>query len=404
MGSLFLTGKAVGLASAGSGMMYGSNAAGWNPANLGMKDNPNFTMSLFSMGFSFGNNSFTPEYISETFVEGDTLFDEDKQDIIGKLDSDGFKLFPQMGIPVFGLSILDYAFNVDFHGHSYINFPADIFEMVFYGPLVDQNYDLGKFDASGEAYTTISFSAAKSLTPPQLLNELSVGATFKYILGNVYGGLDHAEGSILTTDDNLHADGKFQLINSTSGDGVGLDLSVAGITTYNDIYVGMTFGNLIGSLNWTEAEMNEFTFFHDGPIDLDSVQDKDYIDSLFVTTDTTYDADDFESTVPKYILFSASKSMIYDWMDFHFGWYQGLNDSPAHSTTPRLSFATEVNYLSFLPLRFGVSFGGLEKTQFTTGLGLDVPGWNMDFGFAWQRGLFFGAEGLSIGFSNTFGG
>lgn len=397
-------GRTVGLAAAGSGMMYGANAAGWNAANLGMKDNPNFSMSLLSMGFSFGNNSFTPEYISDSFIEGDTLFDEDKQDIIGKLDSDGLKLFPQIGIPIFGISVLDYALNVDFHGHSFIQFPTDIFEMALYGPQVDEYYDLSKFNASGEGYTTVSLSAAKSLTPPEFLNELSVGATFKFISGNGYGGIDEASGKILVSHDNLETDGAFKLIHSTSGDGVGLDLSVASRTAFEDIYVGLTLGNLIGEIRWTDAEIDEFTFFHEGAINMEKIQDKGYIDSLFTDSDTTYAAADFTTSMPRYVLLSASKQLLTDWTDFYFSWYQGLNDSPAHNTTPKISVATEISYISFLPLRLGMSFGGLEKTVLSTGFGIDIPSWKMDFGFAWQRGLFFGAEGLSIGFSNTFGG
>jgi len=399
-----LTGRSIGLAGAGSGMMYGSHAAGWNPANLGLKDNPGFTASFMSMGFSFGNNSFTPEYISETFVEGDTLFDADKQDILSNLDSDGFKLFPQVGIPILGISFIDYAFNVDFYGHSFVQFPADIFEMALYGPQVDENYDLSNFDAEGEGYLTFGLSAAKSFTPPDYFNELSVGATFKYIYGAAYGGLDDADGYILITNENLHTEGNFKMIHSTKGDGVGLDLAVAGRTAYQDIYFGLTLGNLIGDINWTEAEIDEFSFFHDGPIDLSKIQKKEYIDSLFTDSDTTYAASDFTTSLPMYIMLSASATMLTDWTDFHFGLYQGLNDSPAHNTTPKLSFGTELNYFSFLPVRFGISFGGLEKFQFSTGFGLDVPGWNMDFGFAWQRGLFLGVEGLTIGFTNTFGG
>jgi len=404
------TGRSVGLVAAGSGMMYGTNAAGWNPANLGMKENPRFTISLPTVGFSFGNNSFTPKYISETFVEGDTLFDDDKLDIIGNLDSDGFKLFPQMGIPLFGISFLEYAFNVDLHFHSFINVPADLFEMILYGPQTDQYYDLSKIDSEAEAYVTYSLSAAKNLTPPDFFNEFSVGATFKYFSGYGYGSVDEREGKILLTDDNIEVDGRYKLLYTFSddgslvGDGVGLDLAFAGRTVYEDIYVGVTIGNLIGNLSWTDAEYTERTFFHDGPIDIESIEDEDYLDSLITQSTVKSFAPDFITPLPRYILFSASKPMLTDWMDFHFGWYQGLNESSAHNRMPKLSFGTEISYFSFLPVRLGLSFGGLEKFQVATGFGIDVPGWKMDFGFAWQRGLFFGAEGLTIGFSNTFGG
>ena len=73
--------------------MYGSQAIGWNPANLGLHENPASSLTLLSFSTSLGNNAFSPKYIGNTFVEGDTLDHAKIEDILGKMSASKLKLY-----------------------------------------------------------------------------------------------------------------------------------------------------------------------------------------------------------------------------------------------------------------------------------------------------------------------
>ncbi len=406
------TGYSMGTAGANSSGMFGVRSVGWNPANLGLKNNPSFSFYLpVSFATGFGNNVFSPTFISDNFKKGEKLEQEQKNDIIDKLDADDLKFNMFLGLPALGVSIKSYAFNIDIHSYGYAKLPADIFEMAMTGPVTNTAYDLSNVEMEALAYSSASLSAAKPLKPPHpILSEFSVGATFKYLYGAAYSSLDKHVGYLeivldtLTVKGKYDAHGEYQVLNSLRGDGVGLDLAAAGRFEPYDIYGGVTFGNLVGVINWTDAEIQSIQFESKESVDIDSLTDDEYWKNFFSDTDTTYDAGDFSTALPKYMLLSAEKSFLREKVDLFFSWYQGLNDSPAHNKTPKISLGTELKYLTGVPLRFGLGLGGIEKYEFAFGFGVRTPFWQMDIGMSWYRGMFEGAHGFSIGMSNYFGG
>jgi len=398
------TGRSVGTAGAGSAAMFGVQAVGWNPANLGLSANPGLSITSLSFETSIANNSFTPTYISDTFVEGEVLDSLTKAEIIGKLKADDFKIYPHLTAPVFGVSVGKYAFNLDSHTYVQLRMPPDIFRMALTGPVVDEAYDIGAVEGEAYSYWTGSISAAKPLTPPSFLSELSLGATFKYIGGVGYGTLDKHNGEILITHEHIGVSGDYTLLYSTAGDGVGLDLAAAGWIKKFDLYCGVTFGNIIGSVNWTGVEAKDFSFeLDEDGIDMERLTDEEYLKNLFSDSTVTRDAADVRMPLPRYLLFSGGRSFSEGRVKTMMSWYQGLNESAAQSRTPRISLGTELNYVPVLPLRLGFALGGLAGTEFTTGLGIKLPGYQLNVGVSWQRGLFLGAEGFSIAITNYFG-
>lgn len=398
------TGRNKALGSAAMGAMFGVRAPSWNPANLGFMGNPEFSLyAPGSFAFSFGNNSFTPQYITDTFVEGDTLYEADKEEIIGKLDADRFGVFTAINIPVFAFSIKNFALNIDTHTYGKVELPADLIKMALTGPVAETYYDLGNVSEEFMGYGTLALSLAKPLTPPEDFSEFALGMSFKYFYGAAYSVLEQHEGHILIDYDVVDAAGIFVNKLSTRGDGVGLDLAAAGIYEPYDLYLGLTLGNIIGTINWTDVETQEFSFDKLDGVNQDSLSNPDYWKHFFNSADTTYESGDISSAAPMFIMLSAARNYSHDNIRLFASYYQGLNESPAHSYKPRLSFGSEFYHLKVLPLRLGLVLGGLQTLEFTSGFGVNLPGANLDFGFSWQRGLFLGAEGFSANFSYYFG-
>ncbi len=397
---ILMTGKSIGLSGSAAGGMNGAQAVGWNPANLGLKANPTMSVTFLSIGTTLGNNAFSLRYIGDNFVEGDTLSDSQINDILGNVKSNDLRLYSFTSVPAFGLSINSFAFNIDAHGLVKGTIADDLLELALRGPVVDHLYEIDDFDETGMAYLTASFSAAKSLTPPDLFDELSVGATFKYLVGLEYTDLVEKSGFVQVTHDVIHADGALEFIHATKGDGIGLDLGVATRVKPLDMYCGLTLGNLVGSIIWTDVEATEIGFYRDDGLNLDSLTSENYFKHLFNETDTTYSTGSVTSPLPRYLLLSVDKYFNNDKINLSFAYYQGLNDAPGQSQTPRIALGSELRYIPVLPLRVGIALGGEEETQYSFGFGLSLGWYNLNIGMTCQGGLFEGAEGFSFGLTN----
>ncbi len=398
------TGRTHGLGGSATGAMFGVQAPGWNPANLGLAGNPPFTLYLpASFGFSFGNNTFTPQYITQTFVEGDTLDQSQKEGIIDKLKSDDFQLHLLMGFPVLGFSAGNLAVNTEVHSFLYARMPSDLFRMALTGPVADEWYDLRDVKERSETYGVASMSLAKALTPPSAFEELSLGITFKYIYGGALAVLAEHEGHIRVTEEVIDAQGHFLYKQSTRGDGVGLDVGAAGYYQPLDAYLGLTLGNVIGSIRWTDVEAKEYNFNRLEGISVDSLMQNEYWKHFFHDADSTYSVGDLTTALPAYLMLSTAKYVHHNNIRLYAVYYQGLNESPAQSFRPRLSLGSEFYYLKVIPLRLGMAVGGLQEFELCGGFGLDLPGYNVNLGMSWQRGIALGAKGFSIALTHYIG-
>ncbi len=397
------SGNSVAVAESGGMGMYGAQAIGWNPANLGLKANPPGSVVLASFGVSLGNNAFSPQYISDTFVKGDTLDRNQINDILSQMDANQLRIYALVGIPAFGLSISHYALNVDAHIIATAAIPADIFELVMTGPVVNTSYDLSTVEESSLAYVTSSLSAAQPLKALPYMQEFAVGASFKYINGLAYGELEHKEGMLQITHQTLHADGFFRTLSSTLGDGVALDLAASGKLNYRDIYVGLTLGNVLGDITWEDVKASESRFYRNDGLSVDSLTKTEYWKNFLTNSDTTYDFGSVKTSLPKYMLIAGDLPYMNGRGDLFLSYYQGLNDAPGQSTSPRISVGTEFRWIPILPLRAGIALGGIEGSMYSAGFGLRLLGYQLNFGAAWQRGFLAGAEGFSFALTNYFG-
>ncbi|MDP8241322.1 MAG: hypothetical protein P9X24_19720 [Candidatus Hatepunaea meridiana] len=374
-----------------------------NPAVLGLKAGPSISLSLPSLRSSIGNNTFSPQYIGDTFIEGEWLYDEDKEDILNQIKSDKIDLFGHASASVLGMTFERYGFDVmNFNFQASGSIPQDIFELTLKGTEEDKSYIFDNVDFESFSYWTTSFYLAKSLFPPRFFEDFAVGATFKYIRGTDYWGLGETNGMFQVTDSTIHTEGLLEYLSSNSGDGMGLDIGVAGLFRPMNAYVGLTAGNLIGSINWSSVEIEEKRFARLEGVHADSIAKSDYMKRFFNETDTTYWAGTFASQLPRYLLLSVYKPSLYlnGQGDIYFSVYQALNETPGYSMLPKLMMGTELSQFKFLLLRMELAVGGIEGFEFGGGFGLDFNNYQFNLTSSWQRGILSGAKGFSINFQS----
>ncbi|NQS97994.1 MAG: hypothetical protein HQ591_06035 [candidate division Zixibacteria bacterium] len=406
-----LNARSMGMAGAYQSMSRGAEVARWNPANLMLPHSPNITLDIASFGLSMGNNSinldFYNDYFSQEYFDEHESWDQQaKDEIISHFDNN-FKGFINTQITPFALSYREFAFALNYFAYSNIQLPQNLLQI----PLQGIGTEPETFaDIEGEAIAgaEIAFSTAKTLHPDwKFLSHFSVGATFKYFIGMSYAKVEHAEATVLSGVDSMAVNGNYQLYlafpyddRGKGGDGVGLDLAAAGMAG-EKLTLGLTINNLVGSINFGEIEELHGTISLNEPgLNIDELDNmEDYLDSITVTTDTTFISPDIiRYKLPKSFVLSANYRL-YPWMVVEADYHQGLNNVAGGTTTPRLALGTEIKYLRFLPLRFGFALGGMQGTTLAAGFGFDFKYYKLDFAVAGQRGLFNGSKGVNFAIS-----
>lgn len=395
--------QSPGVCGTGGGEIWIGEAYRWNPAYLGLKANNLWSISLPSFGASIGNNSFSPSYIGDTFVEGKRLSDSDIDDLLSKMKSGQVNLNGQAVASGFGFTYETFGFNPPvFHAIGSASIPDELFNLIFKGWELDHLYSFKDVEMEAYTYWTTSFSTARSFTPPKFMNEFSVGATFRYIRGSQYIGTGETSGGLRVTSDAINTEGLVELLNSSSGNGFGMDLGAAGWLNAINANIGISFSNLFGSIRWEDVEVEQNRFERHESIHPDSLTDVDYWKHFFNESDTTYERP-LKTTLPKYILLTFHKPALYldGRGDLSVSLLQGLNKVPGNSFIPKLSASSSLQQLPWLNLKAGFSLGGIEGFELGGGFGLSFSYYRMDFITSWQRGVFNGAKGFSVALSNS---
>jgi len=420
-----LNARSMSMAGAYNCLARGSEVVRWNPANLGFPTkgelkkmstphplwpkNPFMSIELASVGWSIGNISLNldlyDQYFTKSYFDTHDMWDDDaKAAIVGAFDNDlrGFSNIQFTGLAV---SYKQFAFAVTGFGYSSLDIPQNLVTI----PLEGLTTEPLPLDFHGEMIGGMEFalSTSKVLYEWDFFDYFSLGATFKYFLGQAYAKIEQADGTILSNNDSLGVEGSYKAYlalpfddKGKGGDGVGLDLGAAAMMGDN-LTLGMTLTNLIGSINFGEVvEYQGSISLHEPGLNQEEFADfGNYIDSIAVTSDTNFTSGDVVVyKLPKNLILSANYRLNKR-VDFEVDYTQGFINTAGGTTTPRISLGAELTYVPFLPLRFGFALGGVQGSTYAAGFGLKLGSFQLDFAMAGQRGLFNGSKGINFAIS-----
>jgi hypothetical protein len=399
----------MGMAGAYQGMARGAEIPFWNPANLALPDNPGLSIDFLNIGTIVGNNSFNitlyNDYFSQTYFDNNEIWDEAaKNEIIDHVPASGFRNYTRNHITPVAVSFQQFALAVNGFANGYSNAPQDLFAIYLFGLDTDP-VTLDDMDGEAIAGTEIKASYATLFELDwDWAEAMAVGASLKYLIGQGYAVIDHAEGSVLSNSDSIAINGTYRAFlvdpyndKGEFGQGMGLDLGAV-LRVNERLDLGLSLHNLIGSIVFDGREEYYGSFaFNEPGLDLEEFDNfGDYLDSTAVETDTSFVTGDKTTyTLPKSFQLSGTFKLSSN-LTIEADYHQGLNMAAGGTTTPRLAAGTELRYLGSLPLRFGIGLGGIQGTTFAFGFGLDTGLYELNFAFANHRGLFNGAKGITF--------
>jgi hypothetical protein len=371
------SGRSVGMAGAYTAASQGTEAVFFNPANLGFSAGSEKTLNLFSVAASVNNNSF--RWDDYTKYNGEFLTDQDKEDILNSIPSDGFDMNLGADVSVLGFSWGNFALTFSGRGSSDLLLPKEPIELLFFGNELSETLLIQDADGEGCASWDVSFSYGRSILKRND-KELFCGGNVRVIRGIVYQKVEKTQGKLVTLETGINGDGDFAVKCAEGGKGYALDLGLA--MKYKRTWTfGLSFLNLLHRIRWgknTEEKGYQFR--------VDSLLAENFdADSLVTELSYTRKIDPFVTNMPTLIRLGVAhqgKKLLWD-LDLE----TGFGDGMGVSKKVRASWGAEYGLLPWLDILGGVSIGGEEGITFANGLGFDLGKYRLDLGMANHKGL-----------------
>ncbi len=397
------TARSVSLAGAFSSYARGVDALGWNPANLGfwsrdeaLGEKGTRSVKLPSVAFDLGNNTITPKWISDYFGVG-FMDDNLKNQMINSLPDNNWILLQALRVP-FGLAVNNLAISTGLEINGRIASHPGMFELIFNGLRFDNSLSL---DGTGEfeAVIPVTIGYGKefySILLNKYFDRVYLGGAVKYLNGLNRISTEFSNSTLSTRKESINIQTTTTLTSAVSGTGFALDLGFAA-RSGEKLYLSISVNNLFGKINWTDSDiMSGSVNFTVDELNITE------LDSLFEESNTTDETTgNVNSAYPGYLL-AGFHYQYRPNVSLHSTLLQGFSDEMNMSTTPRLSLGSEVNATKWLPIRFGISVGGLEDFRWGAGFGLNFSKFHLDFGISESGGMLGSAKGITIALEQTF--
>ena len=422
-------GRLAGMGNSAVAALQGTDALGINPASIAPAGEANFSFSILPIGFHAGTDFidfgtyqkyFTGQVNEFGETEGYYLTADDKAFLLNQFQS-GVGSFAISGnYRILAMAARFGAFSAGFDMTDRIAsngaIPQQFVDFLFNGNPPGKTFDFSELEFKSSWLRKYGVSTAYSFPIRNGQSKLSVGLGVSLVQGYGYYGIDRFDSRFTTDPDSFVVYGQanmlahyagtewletgsiylIQLFPDPVGQGIGFDIGVhADISPKLKLAASLTD---IGSITWgrnaKRTEADEYFTINDVTSDEQFQELKDRING------TEEPIASFSTPLPTAINASAvymlgnpedpAKSLL-----LSAGIRQGFNDEPGNMSSTLIGLGTEWRGIGWLPLRAGVSFGGMQSVAFAFGLGLRAERFALDFGTGNISSAF------SSGFSST---
>jgi len=363
--------RAVGLGGAYTAIARGVHSPLWNPANLGLSDNPKFSMTLIGTSIGAWNNSFSLGMYNK--YNGEYLTEDDIKDILNSIPDDGFRSNTEAFVNALSFSAGRFALTIGVLSGGFANAAKTFFEIPLTGTEINKTYEFSDTDASSLAAGLVGVSWGQPIQV-DFAEEFTVGGTLNFFFAGAYANADTTRFTIDSKPYGMDVDGLYSLTYAYNGSvGYGINLgSAARLNKKWTVSLGVT--NLISSIPFDKEVKTEKGNFS--------------LDSLNVLTDFDEDAQDSSWTVEASSFSTKFPAVLHLGCAYREGdvimavdYYQAFTKGMYGSTSPQLSVGTEWQGVSWLPLRMGVVMGGYIGFGTSFGIGIRPGGFVLDIGY-----------------------
>lgn len=393
--------RSLGMAGAYTAVADEADAMRWNPALLGtapLRDR--FALTLVpNLHLGVGNNVLSFGELA-SLIDARSIESGNVERVLETLPGTGWRLLLGAGtslalaMPSSRAGVFLDA-TLDTKG---IDVPRDVIAVMLNGNAAVPNVRIDDLEgAIATAVASLGTSFAFPLGP-----EGGLGMNLRYLRGLGYAKVAEASGALfsLSAAGEMGADARLVAEYAQDGNGIAADFGVAG-KIGDRLRWGAVLGN-VGVMTWNQVAVEEYAL-KIAPFSLvsgtGSMADFSEKTRDALSKESRVDATR-ESWLPPYLRLSGA---IQPWRPVTLtGEFQmGFGDGYGVSRVPELKLGSEWRLLSWLPLRGGFALGGDQGILLATGLGLDLPGFRLDFAMGGLNGFGGHAKGATYALSNT---
>ena len=387
--------RSFGLCGAYTALAAGVEAGRWNPANLGLRQTPKFSLHFFSFGAGAYNNAFTKS--DYDLYNGAYLNASKKAEILGRIPAAGWRFNLAGEMDLIGVSYRHYAVTAGLDFASDANLSRDFVDIVLNGNRLNHSYNFEGTTGGGLAFLNIGFSYGRAISLPFLkayMKKFAAGGTVKYLRGLSTAEVIDAKGSMTTQFAGIFGDAQATVRQASGGNGAALDLGAAAIMS-KKLIIGMSLRNFPGYIHWSKNARE-----YDYGVTTDSLTAWEWAssdaDSVIKNNSEKRNIAGFSNRLPAVIHLGAAYYQGYVILSGEL--VQGLENFLNATTTPELRLGAEGHFLKYVKPRAGIGFGGKRKLNSALGIGFSTRHFHLDLAAGIWNG-FFPAPGKGVGFA-----
>jgi hypothetical protein len=400
--------RALGMGDAYTSLARGYEAVAWNPAMLATWGRPGFTIGLPHVDVEFGSNSFGLSDVHR--YSNSYLSAADKQSLLDKITGSDLTIRSLVGAEPFGLSVGPFALMVGASGEVNAGLGKDAVRLALFGDA-PQNGTLSSFTAAGSngfawAATTAAGSFALPFRVP--LGRLSVGVTYKYVIGNFLGSAtdlgsqasfsplfsETETGQAVYTNYGKGCSGFKPTGTGTcggqAGKGYGVDLGGALQLAHGGITLSAVVVNALGSMTWDASRMAYDRTLRQGTQTSSGSVTDTTLSNVSLQGQAAIQGDAQARALNDSLLAHATFARL---VRVGFALHRGLLTVAAQGqlrlkagldtqASQQLAVGAEYRLLGIVPLRAGASSDFAGATILSAGTGIQLLGINLDLSAA----------------------
>ena len=386
-----MTARGLGMGGAYTALARGVHAPIWNPANLGLPDNPKFSMTFISIETGVWNNSLSKGMYDKYFVNGDKdqngniIWErQDVEDILNHIPANGLDLNTEVSVRALSFSVGRFALSFGANVGTFIRLDKTLFALPLQGNELNKKYTLNNTDGEALGIGIINLSLGEPIKV-SFADAFAVGGTFHLFYGGGYAKVDSANFSFTTASYGFDIDGSYKATHALGGFGWGLDMGAAA-QIGKKLTLSLGFANVLGSIPWSNEVESEVGYVKGDSLTVLSTNENDSDEDAIDDSSWTVEGGKFSTKLPSAIRLGCaySEGSVVLTLDY----YQNFRSGAWSSTRPQFAVGTEWTGVSWLPIRAGVIMGGTIGFGTSFGFGIRPGKFVFDVGIM-NRGFVF---------------
>ena len=408
------------------------DAVGYNPANMALSGNQNYSINFFPISVAFENSykkQFYDDYIA---VGGDNSWSpSDINTILSELDdTDYWRINNRVKIGVIGFSLGAEAYNLNINTVQDVKIPKELLDLALNGNEFDREYTFDDLDAEHYQYASLEYSFSEKLdflSLNRLFKEISVGATFRYMFGfpgaemddlqtdgqtinPAYYKLTNIDGYFLANDvtgpNSIDSGatsykGTVDILKSEAGHGIGVDLGTA-IKFTDDISAGFSVTNIVSGISWYQ---NNKVYRYSYEMFGLHVNQLENIEDAITELDSSFTVGKIFTSIPTEVNVGFAWNFDYEngqkvvWTA---AYNQGFVYEQASTMMPKVSTGISYAPSDWFTLRSGITGGGDSYFESAIGFSLNFAHYSFDLGIESKHLYGASSKGIGIGIGQKF--